>query len=234
MKAVINPVIAEFVGVFMLVFSGCGAIVIDALTGGAVGHVGISLTFGLIIMAMVYAVGHISGAHFNPAVSIAFAATRHFPARQTVIYIAAQLAGAVSAALTLRLLFGNVADLGVTLPGLHTTGLTGLSPYAVIAITEFILTFALMFVIMSVARDARAIGQMAGVVIGGAVALGSLFAGPVSGASMNPARSLGPAVVSGNLEYLSVYLLFTVAGALAGAYACRAICGCDKDGVPHC
>ncbi len=230
MKKALKPLIAEFIGVYMLVFAGCGAIVINALTSGEVGHVAISLTFGLVIMVMIYAVGHISGAHFNPAVTIAFTATRHFSPSKCVLYIAAQAAGAVFAAATLRVMFGNVANLGTTLP----SGLGAFSPYATASLMEFILTFALMFVIMAVAKDTRAVGQMAGIAIGGTVALEALFAGPVSGASMNPARSLGPALISGELEYLTIYLVFPIAGALAGAFVYRAICGCGEDGRPPC
>jgi MIP family channel proteins len=200
--------IAEFLGTFILVFAGCGAVVVDGVSGGRIGHVGISLVFGLAVMAMVYATGHISGAHMNPAVTLAFALTRHFPPRDLAPYWAAQVAGATAAALALRLLFGNVANLGATLPA---------GPDAQALLLEFVLSFALMFVILAVATDTRAVGEAAAIAIGGTVALEALFAGPISGASMNPARSLGPALASGQLASIWVYLVGPALGALAGA-----------------
>lgn len=207
---------AEAVGAFGLVFAGAGAIVVNSVSGGAIGHVGIALTFGLIIMAMIYAVGHISGAHFNPAVTLAFAATRHFPPALVPVYLAAQFGGALAASLLLRLLFGPVARLGSTLPA----GGAGQS-FAL----EIVLTFFLMFVIMAVATDTRAVGQAAALAIGGTVALEALFAGPISGASMNPARSLAPALVSGTLEAQWLYLAAPVVGAVLGAFAYQFVRG---------
>ncbi len=216
---------AEFIGVFMMVFAGCGAIMIDVLTGGAISHVGVSLTFGLVVMVMIYAVGHISGAHFNPAVTVAFSAARHFPVKTAAGYIVAQVAGAIAAALLLRLLFGNVAALGASLPNREIAMLSALpTPFLVIVI-EMIITFALMFVIMAVATDTSVIGKQAGIAVGATITLISLFAGPVTGASMNPARSIGPALVSGEMGLLAVYIIAPIAGALAGAFAYRAICG---------
>ena len=168
------------------------------------------VTFGLIIAAMIYATGHISGAHINPAVTLAFAVTRHFPLVRVPLYWLAQVAGALLAALLLRALFGNVAHLGTTLPA----GGDGQS-----LVLEMVLTFFLMFVIMAVATDDRAVGQAAALAIGGTVLLDAMFGGPISGASMNPARSLGPAVVSGTLSHLWIYILGPVVGALAGAFA---------------
>ena len=201
--------LAELVGTFGLVFAGTGAIIINAESGGVIGHVGIGLTFGLIIMVMIYATGHISGAHLNPAVTIAFAATRHFPALHVPVYIAAQIVGAILASLLLRGMFGNVANLGATLPA----GGDGQS-FAL----EIVLTFFLMFVIISVATDVRAVGQAAAIAIGGTVGLEAIFAGPISGASMNPARSLAPALISGTWDCQWVYVLGPIAGALLGAY----------------
>ncbi|MBA2454286.1 MAG: MIP family channel protein [Chloroflexia bacterium] len=202
--------LAELIGTFGLVFAGAGAITINAVTGGAIGHVGIGLTFGLIVMAMIYATGHVSGAHLNPAVTLGFCVARHFPLRQAPVYIGAQLAGGLLAALALRGLFGNVGALGATLPR------DGAGQSLVL---EFILTFFLMFVIMAVATDVRAVGQAAAIAIGGTVGLEALFAGPISGASMNPARSLAPALVSGTWDAQWLYVLGPVAGALAGAMA---------------
>jgi MIP family channel proteins len=166
------------------------------------------MTFGLIIMTMIYATGHISGAHFNPAVTAAFAVSRHFPWQQVPVYWAAQLAGAVLASLFLRLLFGNVAGLGSTVPA----GSDG-QAFAL----ELALTFFLMFVIISVATDVRAVGQAAAIAIGGAVGLEAMFGGPISGASMNPARSLGPALVSGTWESQWLYVAAPLIGAVLGA-----------------
>lgn len=183
------PYIAEGIGTFALVFAGCGAIVIDTLSGKQVTHVGVGLVFGLVISVMIYALGHISGAHFNPAVTLGFVLARHFPLQRLAGYWIAQLAGALLAAGCLRLLFGDVAHLGATIPAgsggaWQSFGL------------EALLTFFLMFVIMAMATDTRAVGQAAALAIGATVGLEALFAGPISGASMNPARSLGPALLS--------------------------------------
>ena len=198
---------AEFVGTFSLVFAGTGAIIIDAITNGGVSHVGIGLTFGLIIMVMIYAFGHVSGAHFNPAVTLAFAAGRHFPWRIVPLYWAAQLAGGVTASLVHRALFGDVAHLGTTLP----RGTASQS-----FMLEIVLTLMLMVVITSVATDTRAVGQAAAIAIGGTIGLEALFAGPISGASMNPARSLAPAIVSGTWQDQWLYVAGPAIGAVAG------------------
>ncbi|MCA1666201.1 MAG: aquaporin [Thermomicrobia bacterium] len=210
----VQSCIAEGVGTFGLVFAGTGAVIIDAVTNGGVSHVGIAVTFGLIIFAMISAVGHISGAHFNPAVTIAFATAGHFPWRRVVPYLIGQIGGALLASPLLRALFGNIAHLGTTLP--H--GSDGQS-----FILEAVLTFFLMFVIFSVATDARAVTRAAAFAIGGTVGLEAMFAGPISGASMNPARSLAPALISGTWSSLWLYLLAPVLGAIAGAWAYRLI-----------
>lgn len=201
--------IAEAFATFALVFAGCGAIVADSECGGSLGAVGIAGAFGLAIMVMVYATGHISGAHINPAVSIAFAVTRHFPARDTLAYVPAQLAGAVGGAVLLRLAWsGTPAQLGATTP---SVGVGAAFAY------ELVLTAFLMFVIVSVATDTRAAGAAAAIAIGGTVALGALVGGDVSGASLNPARSFGPALVASEWTQFWVYVVAPVAGALAGA-----------------
>lgn len=202
--------LAELIGTFGLVFAGTGAVIINTETGGTVGHVGIGLTFGLIVMTMIYATGHISGAHINPAVTIAFWAARHFPTRLVPVYLVAQLLGAIAASLILRGMFGDVAALGTTLPRAGD----GQS-----FVLEIILTFFLMFVIMAVATDTRAVGQAAALAIGGTVGLEALFAGPISGASMNPARSLAPALVSGTWDSQWLYVAGPIIGALLGAFA---------------
>jgi len=175
---------------------------------GALGHVGVAASFGLVIMVMIAAVGHLSGAHFNPAVTVAFALTRHFPWRDVPLYLVGQLLGAVGGAWVLRLLLGPAAGLGATLPA-------G-SPLQALAI-EVLLTAVLMFVIVSVATDTRAVGQLAAIAIGGTVALDALWGGPLTGASMNPARSFGPALVAGLWRAHWIYWLGPFAGASLGA-----------------
>jgi MIP family channel proteins len=180
---------------------------VDAKTH-ALGHVGVAITFGLVIMAMIYAVGHISGAHFNPAVSFAFAISRHFPWPRLAGYWTAQVLGALAAAAILRGSLGNLAHTGATLPS---------GSQAQSFLWEFVLTFFLMFVIMAVATDTRAVGEAAAIAIGGTVGLDAMFGGPISGASMNPARSFGPALVSGELHALWLYIVAPLAGATLGA-----------------
>ncbi len=202
-----RSLVAEALGTFALVFAGGGAIMVDAKTG-ALGHVGVAISFGLVIMVMIFTFGHVSGAHFNPAVTLAFAATRHFPWRSVGPYVAAQAVGAVGAAGVLRASLGDVADVGATLP----SGSAGQS-----FLWEIVLSAILMIVIAAVATDTRAVGQMAAVAVGGTVGLDAMFGGPISGASMNPARSLGPALVSGELAELWLYVAAPTIGALVGA-----------------
>jgi MIP family channel proteins len=211
---VLAALVAEGLGTFGLVFAGCGAIMIDTISHGAVTHVGVGLVFGLMITVMIYAFGHISGAHFNPAVTLAFVVARHFPVRRLVGYWTVQLLGAVLAALCLRLLLGDVASLGTTLP----TGTGG--SWQSFGL-ETLLTFFLMLVIMAMATDTRAVGQAAALAIGATVALEALFAGPICGASMNPARSLGPALVSWTLTAQWIYILGPMLGAVAGSLMYR-------------
>ncbi len=198
---------AEFVGTFSLVFAGTGAVIVNAVTGGGVGHVGIGLTFGLVIMVMIYATGHISGAHFNPAVTLGFAVGRHFPWPLVPQYWAAQLLGGLTASLLLRGLFGDIADLGTTLP-FASAGQS--------FVLEIVLTLVLMVVITAVATDTRAVGQAAAIAIGGTIGLEALWAGPISGASMNPARSLAPAIASGTWQHQWLYVLGPAIGAAVG------------------
>ena len=206
-SAFARSLVAEAIGTFSLVFAGCGAIVVDAKTG-ALGHLGVAFSFGLVIMVMIYALGHISGAHFNPAVTFAFALTRHFPWTRPAAYWVAQLAGALLAAALLRGSLGEHGHDGATLP----SGSQGQA-----FLWELVLTFFLMFVIMAVATDSRAVGEAAAIAIGGTVGLDALFGGPISGASMNPARSAGPAIVSGDLHALWLYVVAPATGAaLAG------------------
>ncbi|UCH98252.1 MAG: MIP family channel protein [Candidatus Aminicenantes bacterium] len=217
--------LAEFIGTFFLVFVGCGAVTANQLFNGAVGHLGVSLAFGLVIMVMIYAVGHISGAHFNPAVTISFTFNRHFPLKLVTPYILSQYLGAIAAAYVLFLTYnpmlqaqkpGAVLNLGVTQPA-NDSLITGI-------IWEFLLTFILMFVITAVATDTRAVGSAAGMSIGGTVCLCALFAGPITGASMNPARSLGPALVTGQWEFFLVYLIPPILGAVLAGYTYNFLC----------
>ena len=209
---------AEFLGTFALVFAGTGAIVIDHASNGAITHAGVALTFGLIVLAMIYALGDVSGAHFNPAVTTAFAAAGRLSWRAVPGYIAAQLIGAFAASALLRGLFPADATLGATLP----VGTSGQS-----FILETVLTFLLMLVILSVSTGAKEKGITAGIAIGAVIALEAMFAGPICGASMNPARSIAPAVVSGHLEHLWIYLAGPVLGALLAIPAC---CGVREPG----
>jgi aquaporin NIP len=214
-RALARSLAAELIGTFALVFAGAGAIMVDAKTD-ALGHVGVAITFGLVIMAMIYAVGHVSGAHFNPAVSFAFALTRHFPWTRVGAYWLAQFAGAIAAAALLRGSLGNVAHVGATLP----SGSQGQA-----FLWELILTSFLMFVIMAVATDTRAVGEAAAIAIGGTVGLDAMFGGPVTGASMNPARSVGSALVSSDLHGLWLYIVAPLLGAGVGALAYQLVRG---------
>jgi aquaporin NIP len=205
---------AEGFGTFALVFAGTGAIVINQVSDGAITHPGIAITFGLIVLAMIYALGDISGAHFNPAVTTAFAAAGRFPWREVPGYIAAQICGAFLASLTLRVLFPANPFLGATLPA-------GTAQQSLIL--ELILTLFLMVVILHVSTGAKEKGITAGIAIGAVIALEAMFAGPICGASMNPARSIAPAIVSGHFEHLWIYVLGPVVGALIAVPACCAM-----------
>ena len=202
---------AEAFAAFALVFAGCGAIVSDSVNDGILGAVGVSLVFGLVIMAMIYATGHLSGAHINPAVTLAFAVTRHFPAGEAIAYVGAQLCGAALGALALLAVWPDApAGLGATVP---SVGIGSAVAY------ELLMTAFLMFVIMAVATDTRAVGAAAAIAIGGTVGLDALFGGAITGASMNPARSFGPALASGEWTDFWVYCAGPIAGAALGAFA---------------
>lgn len=205
---------AEFVGTFALVFAGTGAIVINDVSGGAVTHVGIALTFGLVVMAMIYAVGDVSGAHLNPAVTIGFWAARRLDGQTALPYIMSQCLGAVAASGMMRLLFPQHATLGSTLPA-------GSSLQSFLL--ELILTGLLMFVILSVSTGAKEKGITAGIAVGAVIGLEALFAGPITGASMNPARSLAPALVSAHFESVWIYLSAPSLGAMLAVLACRCV-----------
>ena len=209
-----RKLVAEAFGTFCLVFAGTGAVVVNDTHGGVVTHVGVALTFGLVVLAMIYTVGDVSGCHLNPAVTLGFFAARRFEWQRVVPYILAQCVGAVLASLALRAMFPAHPSLGATLPA----G-TVLQSW----VMEFVLTLMLMVVILSVSTGSKEKGILAGVAVGAVIALEAMFAGPVSGASMNPARSLAPAVVAGRLDHLWLYLTAPVVGALAGVVVCSAI-----------
>jgi aquaporin NIP len=209
--------LAEGLAAFALVFAGCGAIVANAEYDGALGTVGIGLVFGLVIMVMVYATGHLSGAHINPAVTLAFTLTRHFPARDAGAYVAAQLAGALAAALALLAIWPDApAGLGAAVPSVGAGSAL---------VYELVMTALLMFVIMAVATDTRAVGPAAAIAIGGTVGLDALFGGPATGASMNPARSFGPALAAGEWQDFWIYLAGPLLGAAAGAFTYQLVRG---------
>ncbi|MFL0811045.1 MAG: aquaporin [Agarilytica sp.] len=218
-----NHFVAEFMGAFFLVLAGCGAIVVNAELDGVIGHGGVAAAFGLVVMIMIYAVGNISGAHFNPAVTIGFFFAGRFPANRILPFVAAQCSGAIVASLLLKVCFPMNEMLGATMPTFSV-----LNAFVV----ELILTFGLMFVILNVSTGHMEKGIMAGVAIGGTVALEALIAGPITGASMNPARSLGPALVSGQLQHLWLYILAPTLGAALAFPTCRLVQGvncCDHE-----
>ena len=209
-----KKLLAEFLGTFGLVFAGTGAIVINHAAGGVIGHAGIALTFGLVVMAMIHTFGDVSGAHLNPAVTLGFWAARRFPLREVPGYVGAQVSGALAASALLAGLFPEDRTLGATLPA----GGEGQS-----LIMELVLTALLMLTILSVSTGAKEKGITAGIAIGGVIALEAMFAGPVCGASMNPARSLAPALVSGHLDHLWIYLYAPIVGALIAVPLCMGV-----------
>lgn len=207
--------LAEGLAAFVLVFAGCGAIVTDSVRDGALGATGVAAVFGLVIMVMIYATGHLSGAHINPAVTIAFTLTRHFPPRDAVAYVGAQVVGASAGALVLLAAWSDKpAALGATVPSIET---------GTALLYEVVLTALLMFVIVAVATDTRAVGAAAAIAIGGTVALDALFGGPLTGASMNPARSFGPALAAGEWTDFWIYIVGPIVGATLGAGAYQLI-----------
>ena len=213
-----NKYLAELIGTFALVFCGTASIMINEVSGGTIGHMGIAFTFGFIVTAMIYSIGEISGAHINPAVTIAFAVAGTFPTKQILPYVIAQIIGALLASGILRLLFPEASTMGETLP----SGSVWQS-----FVLEIILTFFLMFVIINVATGSKEVGIMASLAIGITVLLEAMFAGPISGASMNPARSLAPALVALNFTHLWIYLTAPVIGAVTSIYAWKAIKNSD-------
>ena len=207
---------AEIVGTYLLVFAGCGAVVVNDLYGGALGHLGINAVFGLVVMAIIYALGNVSGAHINPAVTIGLYFAGKIPAKDIPPYVGAQIFGAIAAGLTLLVLFPEHGSYGSTMPAIDV-------PRAFLM--EVLISFSLMFVVLNVSTGEQEKSLMAGAVVGGTVALLALFAGPVTGASMNPARSIGPAVAAFNFEHLWIYLTAPVVGMFLASPFCRWIQG---------
>lgn len=206
--------ISEIIGTFALVFCGTGAMVINDFTGGTITHVGVAITFGLIVMGMIYAFGDISGAHMNPAVTIGFAYAKKFPWKEVPAYVLAQLIGAFLASGILLYLFPESQTLGATVPGLSALK---------VFIFEIILSFFLMVVIINVSTGSKEIGVVAGIAIGSVVLLEAMFAGPITGASMNPARSIAPAVVSGNIADLWIYIFAPIIGCVLAVVSCKLV-----------
>jgi len=221
-----KKMVAEFIGTFALVFAGTGAIVVNDVSGGTITHAGIALTFGLIVLAMIYTVGDISGAHLNPAVTFGFWAARRLPARDVPVYIVSQILGAILASSALRFLFPQNRLLGATLPAGSE-----LQSF----VLEILLTFLLMLTILNVSTGAKEKGITAGIAVGAVIGLEAMFAGPICGASMNPARSLAPALVSGHFEHLWIYLIAPPLGASAAMLACRCVReeGCCSSAKPQ-
>jgi aquaporin Z len=201
--------ISEVIGTFFLIFAGCGAMVVNTYSGGALGHVGVAMTWGLIVMVIIYTIGDISGAHLNPAVTLGFWIAKRFKGKEVLPYIVAQTIGAFLASFTLKFMFPLDDTLGASLPS---------STWEQSFIMELILTFLLMYVILNVSSGAKEKGIMAGTAIGATVGLEAMFAGPVCGASMNPIRSIAPALVSGHTEYLWAYIISTILGAVLAVY----------------
>jgi aquaporin Z len=208
--------IAETIGTFALIFCGCGAMTINEITNGSISHVGVAMTWGLIVMAMIYAFGDISGAHFNPAVTIGFAFAKKFPWQKVASYITAQAVGAIFAVFLLWFLFPESQSLGETLPA------EGFPAYKA-AILEFLLTFFLMVVIINVSTGSKEIGTMAAIAVGGLILLEALFAGPMTKASMNPIRSIAPALFTGNFQHLWVYIAAPILGAITAVSSCKLV-----------
>ncbi|GLJ31320.1 hypothetical protein SUGI_0628340 [Cryptomeria japonica] len=200
---------AEMIGTFFLIFSGCGSVLVDKKTDGSITHLGVSIVWGLTVMLLIYSVGHISGAHFNPSVTVAFATVNRFPVKEIPGYIVAQLVGSISAGFVLRLMFGDISHIAATVP-------SGSNMQSFVL--EFLITFLLMFVVCGVGTDTKAVGELGGLTIGATVAMVVIVAGPISGASLNPARTLGSAIAGNKYTGIWIYMVAPVLGAIAGTW----------------
>lgn len=205
---------AELIGTFFLMFIGIGSVVLDKKTNGTITHLGVAIAWGLVVMILVYSVGHISGAHFNPSVTLAFATVRRFPLINVPAYIGAQVVGSLAAVFLLRLMFGNIGQMAPTIP----TGSRAQSFF-----TEMIITFFLMFVVSGVGTDTKAIGELGGLAVGSTICLIVIVFGPVSGASLNPARTLGSAIAGNQYKAIWIYMIAPPMGAILGAWSYDAI-----------
>ena len=219
----LSEVLAEGIGTFTLVFTGSGAIMVNEITGGEITHLGICFIFGAIVTAIIYTIGHISGAHINPAVTIAFWVGKVFPLKKVLPYIAGQFIGALVASLLLKIILGNISNMGITVP-LDDNWLKSL-------IIEIILTFILMFVVLGSGLDSRAPTGFAGIAIGLTVSLEAAVMGPITGASMNPLRSLAPSIVSHSLQSQWIYIVGPIIGAQLAILVYRQLSNnfCDFD-----
>lgn len=206
----LNKYVAEFLGTYALVFAGAGAVIANTVNPDTITPLGIGIVFGLIVMVVIFAIGETSGAHINPAVTLAFFTSGRFPAKEVIPYITSQCLGAIAASVTHRLCFGTIGNLGGTLP--YSPGGTPMQSF----VLEIILTALLMFTVLCVSSGSKEVGMFAAIAIGGLIAVEAICMGPICGASMNPARSLGPALVSGELQHLWVYLLAPTLGAQIG------------------
>ncbi|KAK2657019.1 hypothetical protein Ddye_010071 [Dipteronia dyeriana] len=215
-----QKMLAEVVGTYFLIFAGCASVAVNTDYDKVVTLPGISIVWGLAVMVLIYSVGHISGAHFNPSVTIAFATCKRFPWKQVPAYVAAQVLGSTLAAGTLRLLFSGKQD--------HFVGTVPSGSDIQSFVMEFIITFYLMFIVSGVATDNRATGELAGLAIGATVLLNVMFAGPISGASMNPARTLGPAIVWSQYKGIWIYMVAPILGAVCGAWVYNMVRYTDK------
>ena len=215
-KYISKKLIAELIGTFAMVFCGCGAMTVNEITGGSITHVGVAITWGLIVMAMIYAFGEISGAHFNPAVTVGFAFANKFEWKNVPKYILFQILGAFLAIAILWVLFPESQSFG------HTYPADGFEPYKAF-IFELLLTFFLMVVIINVSTGSKEIGTMAAIAVGAVILLEAMFAGPMTKASMNPARSLAPAIISGNIQHLWLYLTAPFIGAFLAVISCKVV-----------
>ncbi|GLT52531.1 hypothetical protein SLA2020_258660 [Shorea laevis] len=218
-----QKLMAEVLGTFFLIFIGCASVVVNSNENKVVTLPGIAIVWGLAVTTLIYSLGHVSGAHFNPAVTIAFASCKRFPLNQVPAYMAAQLLGSTLAAGTLQLLFIGKNDVffGTSPQGSDLQGF----------VMEFIITFYLMFIVSGVATDNRAIGELAGLAVGSTVLIIVLFAGPITGASMNPARTLGPAIVSNHWKGIWIYLTSPILGAVSAAWVYNML---RETGKPFC